>query len=102
MFVQLLKAYGLTEQSCVVFADTGSCGNTTELTQSVLWDLAASFNVLLSMRRCVWLCMICTCPHVPACERFVFVVFECMQSTEHASFRAFMCLNRLVPLSTGP
>lgn len=39
VFVQLLKAYGFTEQSRVVFADTGSCGSTIESTQSVLWDL---------------------------------------------------------------
>lgn len=53
MFVQLLKAYGLTGQSSVVFANTGSCGSTIESTQSVLWDLATSVYVSLSVRSCV-------------------------------------------------
>lgn len=36
MFVQLLKAYGLTEeQSRFVFASIGRCGSTIESTQSV-------------------------------------------------------------------
>lgn len=48
MFVQLPKAYGLREQICVMFADTGSCGNMIELIQGVLWDLEITFSVLLS------------------------------------------------------
>lgn len=50
MFVQLLKAYGLREQICVMFADTGSCGNMIELIRSVLWDLEITFSALLSAR----------------------------------------------------
>lgn len=105
VFVQLLKAYGLTEHSCVVFADTGSCGNTTESTQCVLWDLATSFNVLLSTRRCVWWFMICSCPHVPICVKFrlgVCVVFYVYTLMIMPPLDPFLCPNRLVHLSSGP
>lgn len=68
--MQLLKAYGLTEQGRVVFADTGSCGITIESIQSALWDLATSVYVPLSARSCVQRCMICISQPLPVCVKF--------------------------------
>lgn len=64
----------------VMFADTGSCGNTIELIQSVLWDPEISFSVLLSAR-CV-------------------VVYNLYLSYVHVcvSGRNSLCPNRVVPL----
>lgn len=100
VFVQLLKAYGLTEQSRVVFADTGSCGSTIESTQSVLWDLATSVCVPLSARSCTWSCVICTRQPLPVCVKFrlCVCVFACTHSSEHV----MLCPNGLLTLSAGP
>lgn len=83
VFVQLLKAYGLTEQSRALLADTGSCGST----QSTLWDLAThicvdffTFFILFfkSVRRCVWRRVICTCQPLPLRVKFRFCVCVCV------------------------
>lgn len=93
MFVQLLKAYGLTEQSLVVSADAGSCGTMIESTQRVLWDLANQFPIReelcvdlhgfydspLPVRMCKVLLRLCAsievCVHVHS-SSYVLVTFS--------------------------